>query len=941
MGNKCIGEVDIFAAKDGIYVSDPSCYVVGSDVVKYSKKSTTIDGVTTVTYIDEAGVETASLPVGAEQIDCSRVVFVGNSTGGDSTIPTVQDCDGNDAVHVYDPCAITAINTAKDAIVAAINGRPDYTAQLTSIGDTLTAMKSDTAAINTGVASSLVLLQAIVDKPNPTPVDLQPVLDKLDELIALDTAENSTLVDVKNQLIAANVTLSNAETLLTHIDADMHDVVAKLQVALDLLASLQTLLTTIDGRIAAIQTAITTADANNVSALNDIKTELQAINVNTDTLEALITAGNVLLTAIASNTDGVEGLLTEIRDLPVTDSWFLLYDMGKEAPETTTSLGAWSTTGGVTAVGDSLTVTSDGTATVTVMLPKPATPKYLGFTWLGASNGVSIFVNGGLVPNPADALFYTDPDGEATIEFVFSGFVGEILYLITYNNDGSIGGCKPFIRRIVDNVVTDTKLDLTTPYTVGGEVRTSCPDAQCTCIVLSLVDYVAEHTAGGGIVQKTPAWADGNGWQFVPVSGTPITSWDRGWGYTDGTDANTSFKVVTQISVESGKSYNITNSINDTQRAFYYIIDGVEYPIDYFYETKTWVATTTGSVEFGVVVGTSAVSGSFNDFSVTTLEGKTVVPATCTNFVRKIVDGVVTDTDLDGQPYTVVGEVRTSCPAAQAGCTCTDELQAVKTSVIEHLPLVECDVETSPAVDGQQLFAFSNPVSFASESGWSVNFAPGPTLPYSKSNTIDNYLTLVYSTAAPIPAGCFLQFNTTTPLSGISVGFDSGAFTNPTLRQATVPNSVTAGVAQQVALPTPLSGDSQTIFVVRVASSQVGQISGVSIWSPDTEAVIDTTTAVLTALDACSVERIKDALTDLPVSVAPLEQPTHTPVSVTSGSYTLAAGVKSYSITFVDKGEISGAYRPAGYSTNADYVEQGYATALTVTGTSFIIEEVR
>lgn len=77
------------------------------------------------------------------------------------------------------------------------------------------------------------------------------------------------------------------------------------------------------------------------------------------------------------------------------------------------------------------------------------------------------------------------------------------------------------------------------------------------------------------------------------------------------------------------------------------------------------------------------------------------------------------------------------------------------------------------------------------------------------------------------------------------------------------------------------------------------------------------------------------------VSIAPLEQPTHTPVSVTSGSYTLAAGVKSYSITFVDNGAISGAYRPAGYSTNADYVEQGYATALTVTGTSFIIEEVR
>ena len=320
----------------------------------------------------------------------SRVVIEGISTCASdamsgSTIPTVQDCDGNNAVPVYDQCSITAINTAKDAIVAAINGRPDYTAQLTSIGDTLTAMKSDTAAINTGVASSLVLLQAIVDKPDPTPVDLQPVLDKLEELIALETTENSTLVDVKNQLIAANVTLSNAETLLTHIDADMHDVVAKLQSVIYLLTSLQKLLTTIDGHIVAVKRAITTADANNVSALNDIRTELQAINVNTDTLEALITAGNVLLTAIVNNTDGVEGLLTEIRDLPVTDSWFLLYDF--VAPSS--------------------------------------------------------------------------------------------------NNGGNVGQCKPFIRRIVDDVVTDTKLDLTTPYTVVGEVRAHCPDAQkeptCTC----------------------------------------------------------------------------------------------------------------------------------------------------------------------------------------------------------------------------------------------------------------------------------------------------------------------------------------------------------------------------------------------------------------------------------------------------------------------------
>jgi len=262
MGNKCIGEVDIFAAKDGIYVSDPSCYVVGSDVVKYSKKSTTIDGVTTVTYIDEAGVETASLPVGTEQIDCSKVVFVGNS------------------------------------------------------GSTI----------------------------------------------------------------------------------------------------------------------------------------------------------------------------------PVTDSWFLLYDTVEDVNETTTPLIAWSITGGVTSFGDQLLVSSDGTATTTVTLPKPATLKSVGL-WLGIDpSNVSMYINGEVVPNIMNASFYTDPDGEATIEFVFSGIAGipviagiagQVTNLMIYNNDGSIGSCKPFIRRIVDNVVTDTELDLTTPYTAVGEVRTSCSDAQkeptCTC----------------------------------------------------------------------------------------------------------------------------------------------------------------------------------------------------------------------------------------------------------------------------------------------------------------------------------------------------------------------------------------------------------------------------------------------------------------------------
>ena len=59
--------------------------------------------------------------------------------------------------------------------------------------------------------------------------------------------------------------------------------------------------------------------------------------------------------------------------------------------------------------------------------------------------------------------------------------------------------------------------------------------------------------------------------------------------------------------------------------------------------------------------------------------------------MRTIKDGATTDTGLDGKPYTVVGEVRTSCPDAQTepACTCADELQALKASVDRVAALFE------------------------------------------------------------------------------------------------------------------------------------------------------------------------------------------------------------------------------------------------------------
>ena len=184
MGNKCIGEVDIFAAKDGIYVSDPSCYVVGSDVVKYSKKSTTIDGVTTVTYIDGAGVETASLPVGAEQIDCDDVVYLGNPSAGGSSnsMPIAPNCNGDDAALVFDPCVLDKLDLIIEAINQAamdnIKSVVQYQAQIESLANGQSAFYDYTMALDasktytfslTGYAA-YPLVQATVSQQDPTTV---------------------------------------------------------------------------------------------------------------------------------------------------------------------------------------------------------------------------------------------------------------------------------------------------------------------------------------------------------------------------------------------------------------------------------------------------------------------------------------------------------------------------------------------------------------------------------------------------------------------------------------------------------------------------------------------------------------------------------------------------------------------------------------------------
>ena len=69
--------------------------------------------------------------------------------------------------------------------------------------------------------------------------------------------------------------------------------------------------------------------------------------------------------------------------------------------------------------------------------------------------------------------------------------------------------------------------------------------------------------------------------------------------------------------------------------------------------------------------------------------GSTIVPSTCTSFVRKIVDGIVSDFKSDGvTPYIVSGTILAHCPDL-SGCDCSSELTDVKQELVDIKALVQ------------------------------------------------------------------------------------------------------------------------------------------------------------------------------------------------------------------------------------------------------------
>ena len=216
-------------------------------------------------------------------------------------------------------------------------------------------------------------------------------------------------------------------------------------------------------------------------------------------------------------------------------------------------------------------------------------------------------------------------------------------------------------------------------------------------VVLQLVDYVPEHNTIGGSTQRvlrtsdmvetllsgsSPLWNDFGGDFGGDLPHPPHNQ----FGFLD---ASTSWKWVGQLQTEAGKHYTVLSSVDRPQSTIKVLFGSEQRPLTRFYETMDFVGD--GSlVEVGYLFQANTTGGSIDDFYVETQGGVTIVPASCTDFVRKIVDGIVTDYAADGvTPYAVQGQILPHCPDLSGQCDCSSELTDVEQELVDIKALVQ------------------------------------------------------------------------------------------------------------------------------------------------------------------------------------------------------------------------------------------------------------
>lgn len=207
-------------------------------------------------------------------------------------------------------------------------------------------------------------------------------------------------------------------------------------------------------------------------------------------------------------------------------------------------------------------------------------------------------------------------------------------------------------------------------------------------VVLQLVDYVPEHTIGGGLVQLlNPSMLT-----ETRLSGTsPL--WDARYPHPPDNrfaslDASTSWKWVGQLQTEAGKHYTVKSLIKLPQPTIKVVFGSQEQVVTSLANTFYFIGDGN-LVDVGYVFGPNTSKGSVSGFYVEVQGDPVLVPASCTDFVRKIVGGIVTDYAADGvTPYAVQGTILAHCPD-KSGCDCSSELTDVKQELVDIKALVQ------------------------------------------------------------------------------------------------------------------------------------------------------------------------------------------------------------------------------------------------------------
>lgn len=128
------------------------------------------------------------------------------------------------------------------------------------------------------------------------------------------------------------------------------------------------------------------------------------------------------------------------------------------------------------------------------------------------------------------------------------------------------------------------------------------------------------------------------------------------------TDASTSWKLVAPLQTVAGQNYQLQVQMN--AQSTIKVLIGTEQKDLVGSFIEDFYFTGDGSIiELGILLLPNTSASNINALNVTTLAS--VVPETCTDFLRKIVGTSVADLKVVGGilvPHVVSGVVRTSCP---------------------------------------------------------------------------------------------------------------------------------------------------------------------------------------------------------------------------------------------------------------------------------------